>query len=159
MLLHKLMHNPVMTHLRKPCHKEYARLVLRLAVAGVFMYHGAMKLAGLEGAAMFFERLGIPMPGAMAVLVAIVEFFGGALVGLGLATRFWSAGHMVIMVVAILTAKEIGSFKTYELEFMLLASSLSLVLSGGGCYSLDAWLMRKGESEHASAMPMAAPKA
>lgn len=159
MLLHKLMHNPVMAHLRKPYHQDYAKLVLRLALAAVFMYHGWMKLGALDGTGMFFEKIGIPMPGTMAVLVACVEFFGGLLVLLGLATRFWAVGHAVIMVVAILTALDVASFKTYELEFSLLLMSLSLVLSGAGAYSLDAMLMKKGTGEHDASLPMSAPKA
>ncbi len=151
------MHNPAMVFLRKPCSADAAKLVLRVGLAFVFIFHGWMKLSGLDGTGMFFEKLGIPLPGAMAVLVACVEFFGGIFVLLGLATRFWAAGHVVIMVVAVLTAKEIGSFKTYEFEFSLMMTALALVLSGAGAYGLDAMLMKKGSVEHDAALPVAKP--
>lgn len=159
MILHKLMHNPVMAFLRKPCNADVAKLALRVALAAVFMRHGWMKLTGLEGTGMFFGKLGIPMPEVMAVVVAVTEFFGGLSILLGLAVRFWSVGLMIDMIVAILTALDVGSFKTYEFEFSLLMMSLSLALSGAGAYGLDALLMKRGAGEHAAAMPVPAPKA
>lgn len=159
MLLHKLMHNPLMAWLRKPTNADYAKLVLRLAVGAVFMTHGWQKLTGLEGATMFFGKLGIPAPALLAPFVACVEFFGGAAMILGLAARL--AGFLLgcVMVVAIVTAKGFSSFGAMELEVSLLAANLAMLLSGAGAYSLDALLLKKGMGEHAAAMPMATPEA
>lgn len=152
-MLHKLMHNSAMVYLRKPRNAECAKLILRLALGVIFVMHGWAKLNGLDGVEMFFGKLGIPAPAAMALLVAIVEFVGGLLVLLGLATRFWAAGLAIVMVVAIATAKDVGSLPTYEFELALLAMALSLFWSGAGAWSLDAWMMKRGSQQHAAAMP------
>lgn len=153
LMLHSIMHHPVMARLRQPRHQDCAKLVLRLALGAVFMYHGWLKLNGLEGTGMFFGKIGIPAPEAMAVLVACVEFFGGALVLLGLATRAWALGLATVMVVAILSAKGLSSWAKIEFEVSLLAMALSLFFSGAGAYSIDAMLMKKGQGQHDAAMP------
>jgi len=173
MLLHKLMHNPVTAYLRRPMNADCAKLLLRLVVGAVFIYHGKMKLFGMSvpmggGEAVsnlsktvaFFDKLNIPFPEIMAPFIGSLEFFGGILLILGLAVRLLGALYVCNMAVAIMTAK--GGFANWgkiELEMMLLVTSLGLVLMGGGAYALDAKLMKKGMGEHDAAMPMAAPKA
>ena len=158
MLLHKLMHNPVMAYLRKPMHADCAKLILRLAVGAVFMFHGWAKLQGLDVTAMFFGKIGIPMPQLMAPFVAGVEFFGGALMILGLGARLMAFLLACVMVVAVAQAKGFAWGKS-ELELSLLAMNLSLLLSGAGAYSLDAKMMKKGMGEHDAALPMPKPQA
>lgn len=161
-MFHKLMHHPLMAPLRKPCSSDLAKLVLRVAVGSIFVYHGKLKLfGGLAMTTGFFDKIGIPMPGLMAPFIGGVEFFGGLLLILGLAVRPIAFLHAATMVVAILAAKGLSSWAKIELEVVLLASSLSLLLSGAGAYALDAWLMKKGASEHEASMPAAsgAPRA
>lgn len=157
MMLHKLMHNPAMTWLRKSCNQDCAKVVLRLAVGLVFINHGWMKLQGLEMTAGFFAKLGIPMPGLMAPFIACVEFFGGIALILGLGTRLVAFLQGSTMVVAVATVFGLKAISGAELELMLLAASISLLLSGAGAYSLDAKMMKKGEGEHDAALPMARP--
>ncbi len=152
-MLHSLTHHSAMVQLRKPCYADFAKLALRLALGAVFVMHGWGKLHGLEGIGMFFGKLGIPAPSAMALLVACVEFFGGVFVLLGLATRFWAAGLAIVMIIAILTAKNVSALHTYELELSLLAMAVSLFCSGAGAWSLDAMCMKRSAAEHNAAMP------
>lgn len=155
-MLHKLMHNPVMTHLRKPVHAEYAKLLLRLVVGAVFIYHGYPKLFG--GTAMtveFFTRIGIPMAAFFAPFVGVVEFFGGLLLMLGLGTRLLGLALAFDMAVAIVSVKLYMSWGAGELELVLLVASLSLMFSGAGAYSLDAKMMKRGMGEHDASLPMA----
>lgn len=154
MSLHTLMHHPIMARLRKPECQDWAKFVIRLALGAVFMYHGYGKLTGLDMTAGFFGKLGIPMPGVMAVFIACVEFFGGALMILGLAVRPVAVLLAGTMIVAILKAKGLVWAKS-ELEISLLAMSLSMLLGGAGGLSLDAKLMKKGMEEHKDAVPMA----
>lgn len=158
MLLHKLMHNPAAVWLRKSGNADWGKLLLRLAVASVFIFHGQMKLfGGLATTAGFFGKIGIPFPGLMAPFIGGLEFFGGILLALGLATRLLGFLFACDMAVAVLVAIGLAWGKG-ELEIMLFAASLSLLLGGAGSLSLDAWLMRKGTAEHAAAMPMTPPK-
>ena len=102
----------------------------------------------------FFDKIGIPFPGLMAPFIGSLEFFGGILLILGLATRLLGFMFVCDMAVAILVAKGLVWGKN-ELEIMLLLSSLSLLLSGAGAYSLDAMLMKRSLREHEAALPMA----
>jgi putative oxidoreductase len=159
MVLHKLMHNPVTAWLRKPENMDCAHLIMRLAVGGIFLNHGLMKFkAGMPMITNFFGGLGIPMPGLMAPFISSLETFGGILMILGLGTRLFGALFAATMFTAIATAFK-WKFADAELESLLLASSLALMLMGGGKYSLDALCMKKGKGEHDAALPMAAPKA
>jgi putative oxidoreductase len=159
MMLHKLMHNPVAAHLRKPMNADCAKLLLRLAVGAVFLNHGLMKFKmGMTAVTGFFGHLGIPMPGLMAPFVSGLEVVGGAMLILGLGVRLFGLLLAFDMFVAIATAFHFALGKA-ELESMLFAASLALACLGAGRYSLDAMLMKKGSGEHDAALPMMPPKA
>jgi putative oxidoreductase len=113
--------------------------VLRVAVATIFIKHGAQKLfvfgfAGVTGA---FTHMGIPFPGFTGPFIGLLEFFGGIALLLGLFTRLIAVGFVFDMLVAILLVKLKGGFSGYELEFLLLGSSLALFLTGAGRFSID----------------------
>jgi putative oxidoreductase len=118
---------------------------LRLAVATIFIKHGAQKLfvfgfAGVTGA---FTHMGVPFPGIMGPFIALLEFFGGIALVIGLLTRLIALGFVCDMLGAILLVQLKSGFSHYELEFLLLVSSLALVLTGAGGFSVDALLDRR----------------
>jgi putative oxidoreductase len=122
--------------------------VLRLAVATIFIRHGAQKLfvfgfAGVTGA---FTHMGVPFPGFTGPFIGVLEFFGGIALALGLLTRLFALGFVFDMLVAILLVKLKGGFSGYELEFLLCGSSLALFLTGGSRFSVDALLGRREAS-------------
>jgi putative oxidoreductase len=121
--------------------KNLGLLILRLALAIVFIAHGYAKLTGLEGTGMFFGKLGIPMPMIMAYVVTAVEFLGGILMLLGILVEYVGVLMAITMLVAIITAKMQKGFLLplegkYELEFLLLLTSLSMVFLGAGEWSI-----------------------
>src|SRR3954463_356696 len=69
-------------------------LILRLAVGGFFIGHGAQKLfgsfggPGLSGTAQFFESLGMKPGRQHATAAGVAEFAGGLLLVFGLFTPF-----------------------------------------------------------------------
>lgn len=118
---------------------------LRLAVAAVFINHGRQKLfvygfAGVTGA---FTHMGVPVPGLMGPFIGVLEFFGGIALALGLLTRLFALGFVFDMLGAILLVQLKKGFGGFELEFLLLGSSLALVLAGAGEFSVDALLGRR----------------
>ena len=120
---------------------------LRVAVATIFIRHGAQKLfvygfAGVTGA---FTQMGVPLPGFTGPLIALLEFFGGIALALGFLTRLVSLGFVFDMIGAIVLVGMKKGFSSYELEFLLFVSSLTLTLVGAGSYSVDAALAGRRE--------------
>ena len=112
---------------------------LRLAVATVFIKHGAQKLfvfgfAGVTGA---FTHMGVPLPGVVGPFIALLEFFGGIALVLGFLTRLIALGFVCDMAGAILLVLLPKGFSGFEFEFLLLGSSLALALTGAGRFSVD----------------------
>src|SRR5438067_13775731 len=82
----------------------------RLAVGVVFAGTGWGKLHNLDKITAFFTDLGIPAPGFNALMAASAELVCGVLILVGLFTRLAAIPLMVVMLVAIVTAKrgEVG---------------------------------------------------
>jgi putative oxidoreductase len=126
--------------------------VLRVAVAMVFINHGRQKLfvygfAGVTGA---FTQMGVPFPGVMGPLIGLLEFFGGIALLFGFLTRLLAVGFVVEMLGAILLVQMKRGFSAFELEFLLLGSSVALFLAGGGRFSVDALLAGRKEKNTAA---------
>ena len=126
---------------------------LRLAVATIFIRHGAQKLfvygfAGVTGA---FTQMGVPFPGVTGPFIALLEFFGGIALAMGILTRLIALGFVVDMLGAILLVQLKRGFSGFELEFLLLGSSVALLLTGAGRFSVDALIAGRQEKNPASA--------
>ena len=121
--------------------------ILRVAIGAIFMAHGGQKLFvwGFDGVAGGFAQMGIPMANVMGPFIGLLEFFGGAALIVGLLTRLASLGLASTMVVAILAVHlKNGFFNPGGIEFplSLLASTLALVVTGAGSWSVDAIIGR-----------------
>ncbi|MGZ3790671.1 MAG: DoxX family protein, partial [Bacteriovorax sp.] len=103
-------------------------LIARLSVGVVFLQSGWGKIHHIEKVTAFFTELAIPLPMIQAYFVSTVELVGGALLILGLLTRLTVVPLIVIMVVAILTAKK-GEINAYT-DVLGLSEYLYIVLMG-----------------------------
>jgi putative oxidoreductase len=118
----------------------------RASVGWVFVESGWGKLHHLEKVIGFFRSLGIPRPEIQAPFAAGTELACGALLLAGLLTRLAALPLVVVMVVAIVTAKkdDIGSasdlFGLAEYLYILLL--LYLAANGPGPLSLDKLIAR-----------------
>ena len=113
---------------------------LRIAAGTIFMRHGYQKLfvMGVSGVTGFFTQVGVPVPGVFAVLIMLLEFFGAIALVSGFLTRPVALFFVLDMLGAILFVQMKNGFSHYELEFLLLGSSVALLLAGGGRFSIDA---------------------
>ena len=116
--------------------------ILRLVVGIVFLAHGGQKIFvwGFGNVAGFMGKIGIPAPMLAAVVVTMVEFFGGLALVLGFFTR-WAAALLAIdMLVAIITVHLKGGFflpAGAEFALTLFAANAALILLGSGEGSVD----------------------
>ena len=97
-----------------------------------------MGVAGVSG---FLASLGFPAPDLMAVLLIGGELIGGAFLILGLYARTAAAVSTIIATLGLLTVHASKGFFIanggYEFILLLLAASVSLLITGAGRYSLD----------------------
>ena len=141
-------------------------LPLRLMLGFGFLYHGVPKVFTAEGHESFVQLLsgsGVPWPTFTAWAVGLLEVLGGAALFLGAFT--WIVAILLIaeMIVAIVlvhfphgfaflnvvgTTPEgpVFGMPGYEVNLLYIAGLLSLLLTGAGAASLDAWWIGRRRS-------------
>ncbi|MBA3416758.1 MAG: DoxX family protein [Chloroflexia bacterium] len=117
--------------------------LIRVVVGLAFFMHGYQKLfqQGVDGVGGFFGSLGVPAPGFFALVVSLLETFGGLALIVGLLTRVVGVLLAVDMLVALLLVHRPNGFFVgdggIELVLVLGAAALALALTGPGPLSLD----------------------
>jgi putative oxidoreductase len=127
-------------------------LLVRLYWGWQFAQTGWGKLQHLSHVTNFFRSLGIPAPGIVAPFVSGVEFVGGILLVLGLASHitglvlaidmfvaYWTADHAALVSVV----SDPGKFYGAD-PFTFFFSALIVFVFGAGLFSLDALIGRRG---------------
>lgn len=122
-------------------------LLARLTVGLVFVHSGWGKFHHLDKVVDFFRDLGIPAPQLQAPFVAGCEVGFGALLIAGLAARLATAPLMVIMLMALSTAKASDISSLNDLlgtsEYLYLVLLVWLALHGPGKLSADHYVWRR----------------
>ncbi|HET9762064.1 MAG TPA: DoxX family protein [Casimicrobiaceae bacterium] len=120
------------------------RLVLRLMLGGLLLFHGVAKLQhGVDG---IVERVaGTGLPASLGYLVYVGEVLAPVLLILGLWTRLAALLVAANMVVAVLLAhaaqlSELGRSGGYALELQMFYffTAVAIVFLGGGRYAVGA---------------------
>jgi putative oxidoreductase len=137
-------------------------LLVRLYWGWQFAQSGWGRLHHIPQATQFFASLHIPFPEANVVLVSSLEFVGGILLILGLASRLIGLLLACDMIVAYVTAdpealhsifSDPGKFYNAD-PYTFLFASLLILIFGPGRFALD-WLLRRRFEDLAPA-PVAA---
>ena len=126
---------------------SYGPAVLRVALALVFIAHGAQKLfgilggGGLSGTASGFSQMGLEPAYWLAVVAGTVEFAGGLLLLFGAYTLVAAILLAIEMLAAIWLVHLANGFFLpggIEFNFTLIAALVCLMLTGAGALSVDA---------------------
>ncbi|ASS50959.1 MAG: DoxX family protein [Candidatus Fluviicola riflensis] len=141
---------------RKLIHTDNSKttLLIRLMVGAVFLSEGIQKFLfpDLLGAGRF-AKIGLPSPEFLGSFVGSFEIVCGALVLLGLLTRFASFPLIIIILVAIATTKtEVLADKGFwemlhvcRTDWAMFLGSIFLLIKGGGSLSVDKKIMNGGK--------------
>lgn len=134
-------------------------LVVRLYWGWQLAQNGWGKLHNLAKVTDFFTSLHIPFPGANAHFIALLEFFGGLLLIVGLFSRLTAFLLACDMIVAYITAdsealhavfSDPGKFYNAD-PYTFLFASLLILIFGPGLFALDHFLLRRQLAGSASA--------
>lgn len=120
----------------------FGLLILRLALAAVFIIHGGQKafLMGPSGTGGMLTQMGVPGAGVIGPMLSLVEPLAGVGVLLGLLTRLAGLAIACDMLGAILTFHiHHGFFVPGGIEFVMMncAAGLALAALGAGPFSID----------------------
>jgi putative oxidoreductase len=125
----------------------YIALVTRIWLGGNVMIHGYPKIRNMKKTAEEMKKaLGIP---AIATYIsAILEFFGGIFLIVGLIVPIVSLFFAIFMIANIIMKKTKMKAKyiahpnnpSYEIDITYLILSLSLIVLGAGSLSIDSFI-------------------
>ncbi len=126
-------------------------LLIRLYWGYQFHITGRGKLHDLDKVTSYFTDLGIPLPHANAVFISALEFLGGFLLILGLASRPTALLLTIDMIVAFVLGdrEALGSIfsdpdKFYAAApYTFLFASLIVLIFGPGKFSVDAQISKR----------------
>lgn len=120
-------------------------LIIRAYWGIQFVLTGWGKLSHLEKVAGYFESLHLPAPKIMAICAGSTELIGGALLALGLISRFAAFALTCVMCVAYATGDHDSLVEIFHdpdkftsaTPFLFLLASLIVLAFGPGAISVD----------------------
>ncbi len=126
-------------------------LAVRLYWGWQLAQTGWGKIDNIAKVTEFFTHLGIPFPGVNAHFIAGLEFGGGILLALGLASRPIAFLLTSNMLVAYITADREALFSilsdpdkfTAATPYTFLFASLMVLIFGPGKLAVDEWIERR----------------
>ena len=126
-----------------PSLESYGVTILRVVLGAIFVMHAyyALFQYGIRGTIAFQRSLGLPLPEIGAWYVVIAHGIGGALIVLGVITRWAALVNLPIMAGAffLVHLKQgffMGRDGGYEYVLLVLACNLALAFLGPGALAL-----------------------
>ncbi len=121
----------------------YGATSLRIALGVIFLRHAylALMVMGPRGTAAFQRSVGVPAPDIGAWYLIVAHGLGGALLILGLYTRWAALANLPIMAGAFFLVHLkhgffVGRGDGYEYAMLVLAATLAQVFLGPGALAL-----------------------
>jgi putative oxidoreductase len=121
-------------------HLSVAALLLRLVIGCVFIVHGYPKFSAEQRKQGREWMKSMGLSAGFILFGAVVEFFGGIALLLGILTQVVAALFALWMLSTTWLAKAKMKKKFaggYEIDIILLVASVALAALGGGVFSID----------------------
>jgi putative oxidoreductase len=137
---------------------QISSLLLRLGLGAVFLPHGAQKVLGWFGGYGFEGTMGfftgsLHIPAFFAFLAILAEFGGALALIAGFFTRIAALGIASLMVVAVAMVHWQNGFfmnwygnqkgEGFEYHLLAVVIAVTLVVTGGGKFSVDRAIVQK----------------
>jgi putative oxidoreductase len=120
----------------------FGPLPIRILAGIAFIIHGLPKLSNIARSQMFFGKMGLPPD--LAMLIGLLEVIVGIALLVGVLTRVASILFIIEMIGSTIVAKlSKGFVDGYELDLLLMAISISLLLIGPGRISIECDLLKR----------------
>lgn len=123
--------------------ESYGVTILRVTLGIIYIMHAylALFVYGVRGTIAFQRSLGLPLPEVGAWYVIVAHGLGGALLALGLFTRWAALANLPIMAGAFFLVHLrqgffMGKDGGYEYVLLILAATLAQVFLGSGALAL-----------------------
>ena len=120
----------------------FGPLPIRILAGITFIAHGLPKFENIAGTQDFFGSIGLPPE--LALPIGLLEVIGGTFLIVGVLTRVAAALLIIDMIGAIVLVRLPDGFVDgYELESLLIAISVSLLLTGPGRISIEYDILKR----------------
>ena len=125
-------------------------LLARVLLGWIFVMSGWGKLMNISGFAATMPRRGLPE--FLGYIAPFVEFIGGVLLIVGLATRYASLFILLFIIIATFSthrywesepAQVVNQSSHFWKNVSMMGGTVLLFITGAGRYALDAILQRK----------------
>ena len=137
-----MSNNPVYSFFATP--GSFAPVFLRLALAAVSFYHGVQKTFGWFGGpgwnstiALWTSPENYNLPYVVVALFLVTELAVCLALLFGFLTRLAALAVVFIMGGILIFVHEGSTFEAVEFPILLIAAGLSLMITGGGHFSVD----------------------
>jgi putative oxidoreductase len=143
---HRDVHVAAYSETRTDVQKDWAALLGRILLAGMFVFSGYGKIAGFAGTASNIASKGLPMPEVLAVIAILIEVGAGLAILFGWKARWAALAFMVFLVVItpifhnfwavppeLVAAQKINFMKNVS----IFGGMMLLFAFGPGRYSVD----------------------
>ena len=137
-----MSNNPVYSFFATP--GSFAPFFLRLALAAVSFYHGVQKTFGWFGGpgwnstiALWTSPENYNLPYVVVALLLVTELAVCLALLFGFLTRLAALAVVLIMGGILIFVHEGSTFEAVEFPILLIAAGLSLMITGGGHFSVD----------------------
>lgn len=128
--------------------------IVRITLGAILLPHGMQKLFGVFGGFGFSTTMQyftqtVHIPWLIGFIVIMIEFFGSIMLLLGFATRIVASLIVPLFIGIIIThhwqagffmdwfGTNPKGFEGFEFDLLMMGLALSLIISGGGKWSVD----------------------